>query len=335
MHAEAEDFGVERGADTCRTLAPAGGFDASRHALAACDRLGGNHCSHPRCAQGAGPGLRWRQRRDDLRAGRGRDHQGRTTAARQQAAVQDPRARDQALRTSRPTIYSASIELSKVLNGETEDSARQQAARRVLHGQDPVPDGLLRRVAGLLRPDRPEPAPATATTAPPSSGWRRCRGSCPRPRASSRRSAPTIPRTLDAADHGRGPRRALLPARPPLLPQGGDFDQAITLFQSVQRDEPVLHQGQVLRGRHLRPRVQGQAGGRRLQGTSSSIGRGAAQYDSKGDIDQFVELANLQLARVFYSTQQYDLVDQVLREAATRSRPTGSSRCSRPRGPTS
>ena len=113
--------------------------------------------------------------------------------------------------------------------------------------------------------------------------------------------------------------------------QKGNFKEAVELFSTVPTEQRVLRSGQAVRGRHARPRVPGQAGRRVLQGGAPRPRPRAATPKVK----PFEDLANLSLARTFYSTGQFDLAGEVLRPRVAGFVRLGRTASSRPRGRTS
>ncbi len=198
-------------------------------------------------------------------------------------------------------FYSASIELNKVIEGESGDSeANKQKAEfwmgKALYNMkfysaslsyfdQHRPEGAVARllqrdaeVAGVV-----EPAAARFDRHP-------------------RQDRQVQPGRAGSAGAGEGPRRALLPARQVLLPEGAvqGGRRAVPGRPDQQR---LLRPGQAVRGRHLRPRVPGQAGRRGLQRGLADRGRRArTSASSRTRI-----IANLSLARTFYSTGQFEL----------------------------
>lgn len=89
--------------------------------------------------------------------------------------------------------------------------------------------------------------------------------------------------------------------------KGGDenFDKAISLFQQVSREDKVFIKAKFFEGvTHVR-KYQGKPA---IEAFKEILAIGAdrpAAYD-KADIETYEELARLQMGRVFYSTQQFD-----------------------------
>jgi tetratricopeptide (TPR) repeat protein len=86
----------------------------------------------------------------------------------------------------------------------------------------------------------------------------------------------------------------------------GEFEQAIGLFQSVSRENPFYIKAKFFEGVTYVRQYQGKPALNAFK-EILAIGQERPKYYSKNDIESFTELANLQLARIFYSTQQYDL----------------------------
>ena len=249
------------------------------------------------------------------------------------AAVEDARARHQALRQE-----GLLLGLDRAQEGARRRERRrreEQAARRVLHGQDALPDGLLRRRRCAYF-DKIVQAGDQHTYHGATLKWLAALSRVlPETSGILEKIGTYDPSALERSVARVGQGRAAVPARPPLLPEGRRrrLRQGDRAVQQVDREERVLHQGEVLRGRHLRPQVRRQARGRRVQGHPHHR-RGAPAAVPADDIDDYRELAQLQMARVFYSTQQFDTSIKYF-EKLRRTRPTGPSRCSRRRGRTS
>jgi len=133
----------------------------------------------------------------------------------------------------------------------------------------------------------------------------------PRPRGFSRRSA-----AYDVARASANPSLQSVHDEPPVPARtattttaaaDGDFDKAIALFRQVPRNSEFFIKAKFFEGVTYCAQVPGQA---RWSTRSSDIladrrMSGPAQYRAD-DIDNYRELAQLQMARVFYSTQQFD-----------------------------
>ena len=249
-------------------------------------------------------------------------------------AVEDARARDQALRQE-----GLLLGVDRAQEGARRRERRrreEQAARRVLHGQDALPDGLLRRLARLLRQDRP--------------GRRRAHLSRRRAQVARRAVAraardvrhPREDRHLRAARARRSVARVgartscyfLLGRHYYRRGGDGDFDKAIACSSRSSRNSEFFIKAKFFEGvTYVR------------------------KYEGKPAVDAFKEILDhrrgapeavhgrrhrqLQRARAAADGARVLLdaavrhVDQVLREARRRTRPTGPSRCSRRRGRTS
>ncbi len=182
--------------------------------------------------------------------------------------LEDARARDQALRQE-----GLLLGLDRAQEGARRRERRrreEQAARRVLHGQDALPDELLRGLARVLRQDRPGRRRAHRRTALEFAGSPRSRACSPRRPASSRRSAPTTPAQLRGSVARRRSRTSCTSCSAATSTAAAAATvtsrRSSSLFQKVSRRQRVLHQGQVLRGRHVRSQVRGPARRRRVQG---------------------------------------------------------------------
>jgi tetratricopeptide (TPR) repeat protein len=86
----------------------------------------------------------------------------------------------------------------------------------------------------------------------------------------------------------------------------GDFEQAIGLFQNVKRENLFFIKAKFFEGVTYVRQYKGKPA---LDAFKEIlvIGEERPDYYTSDDIATFSELANLQLARIFYSTQQYDL----------------------------
>jgi tetratricopeptide (TPR) repeat protein len=85
----------------------------------------------------------------------------------------------------------------------------------------------------------------------------------------------------------------------------GDFDKAIGLFQQVDRNSNHFIKAKFFEGVTYVRKYEGKPAVDAFKEILIIGEERPAQY-SKDDIDNYRELAQLQLARVFYSTQQYD-----------------------------
>jgi tetratricopeptide (TPR) repeat protein len=86
----------------------------------------------------------------------------------------------------------------------------------------------------------------------------------------------------------------------------GNFDQAISLFQSVQEKSPFFVKAKFFEGVTYVRQYKGAPAVDAFKNILV-IGQERPEGYSAEDVDVYEELAELQLARVFYSTQQYDL----------------------------
>jgi tetratricopeptide (TPR) repeat protein len=87
--------------------------------------------------------------------------------------------------------------------------------------------------------------------------------------------------------------------------QQGQFEQAVDLFQRVSRDDPFFLRAKFFEAvTHVR-QYEGQPAVEAFQDLLIINEEMPSTYE-RGQIRRFAELARLQLARVFYSTQQYD-----------------------------
>lgn len=85
----------------------------------------------------------------------------------------------------------------------------------------------------------------------------------------------------------------------------GDFEQAISLFQSVSKEDPFFVKAKFFEGVTYVRQYKGKPAVQAFKDILV-IAEERPKYYSRDDVDQFQELAWLQLARVFYSTQQFD-----------------------------
>lgn len=85
----------------------------------------------------------------------------------------------------------------------------------------------------------------------------------------------------------------------------GDFDKAIELFQNVQRENPFYIKSKFFEGVTYVRKYEGRPAVDAMK-EILTIGRERPTYYTRADIRKYEELAILQMARVFYSTQQYD-----------------------------
>lgn len=85
----------------------------------------------------------------------------------------------------------------------------------------------------------------------------------------------------------------------------GNFEQAISLFQAVKVESPFYVKAKFFEGVTYVRQYKGAPAVEAFK-QILIIGQERPSYYSAEDIETYEELANLQLARVFYSTQQYD-----------------------------
>jgi predicted negative regulator of RcsB-dependent stress response len=85
----------------------------------------------------------------------------------------------------------------------------------------------------------------------------------------------------------------------------GDFEKAVSLFEQVDRNSPFYIKAKFFEGVTYVREYQGKPAVDAFK-QILIIGEERPPQYSSDDIDNFRELAQLQLARVFYSTQQYD-----------------------------
>ena len=85
----------------------------------------------------------------------------------------------------------------------------------------------------------------------------------------------------------------------------GDFEQAVTLFQSVSAESPFYVKAKFFEGVTFVRQYQGKPAVDAFKDILV-IAETRPKFYSKADVDQFQELTWLQMARVFYSTKQFD-----------------------------
>ena len=85
----------------------------------------------------------------------------------------------------------------------------------------------------------------------------------------------------------------------------GDFDKAISLFQQVSRDSPFFIKAKFFEGVTYVRKYEGKPAVDAFKDILI-IGEEHPHQYAADDVDNYRELAQLQMARVFYSTQQFD-----------------------------
>lgn len=85
----------------------------------------------------------------------------------------------------------------------------------------------------------------------------------------------------------------------------GDFDKAIELFRQVDRENPFFIKAKFFEGVTFVRKYEGRPAIDAFK-EILVIGQERPKYFTAADIKKYEELATLQMARVFYSTQQYD-----------------------------
>lgn len=85
----------------------------------------------------------------------------------------------------------------------------------------------------------------------------------------------------------------------------GNFDQAVALFQAVRVESPFYVKAKFFEGVTYVRQYRGAPAVDAFK-QILVIGQERPSYYSQEDVETFEDLANLQMARVFYSTQQYD-----------------------------
>jgi tetratricopeptide (TPR) repeat protein len=200
--------------------------------------------------------------------------------------------------------YSASIELAKVINGETDDSPANKQTAEFVMAKTLYQMGFY--AASLAYFDR---------IVQLGTGHRYYNVTLKWLAALSR----VLPETSGILEKigGYDPSDLLQPVLEDvrdelyyLLGQHfyrrGDFDQAINLFQSVRQDSAFFIKAKFFEGVTYVRRYEGKPAVSAFQ-EILIIGEERPDHYTRDEIDNFVDLANLQLARVFYSTQQYEL----------------------------
>ncbi|MEZ4362314.1 MAG: hypothetical protein R3B48_19145 [Kofleriaceae bacterium] len=202
--------------------------------------------------------------------------------------------------------FSASIELKKVLEGESGDSARNKQRAEFFMGKTLY---QLQFYAGALSffgaiatagPDHPHHAAtlkwlaALSVKLPDTSGILAKIGSYDES-------------ALDDPAIGNSRDQLYLLLGRFYYSKGGDenFDKAISLFQRVSRDSEFFIKAKFFEGVTYVRKYEGKPA---IEAFKEILVIGAdrpKQYD-KADIESYEELARLQMGRVFYSTQQFD-----------------------------
>ena len=197
--------------------------------------------------------------------------------------------------------YSASIELSKVVEGESGDSEPNKQKAEFWMGKALYNMKYYSASLSLLRSHRSEGPVARLLQRDPEVA-RVAVAPAARLDRHPREDRQVQPRRARSAGAREGARRALLPARQVLLPEG-ELQGGRRAVPGGPAEQRLLRRGQAVRGRDARSPVRGQAGRRVLQGGPADRGaeRGSAS------IQPYADIANLSLARTFYSTGQFDL----------------------------
>lgn len=202
--------------------------------------------------------------------------------------------------------FSASIELKKVIDGESGDSTRNKQRAEFFMGKTLY---QLRFYAGALSyfdkiatagDSHPYHAAtlkwlaALAQKLPDTSG---------------------ILAKIGSYDEAALDDPSIGPAKDQLLfllgrfyySKGGDenFDKAISLFQQVSRESDSFIKAKFFEGVTQVRKYQGKPAIDAFK-EILAIGADKPKQYAKGDIETYEELARLQMARVFYSTQQFD-----------------------------
>ncbi|MCA9676061.1 MAG: hypothetical protein H6709_11095 [Kofleriaceae bacterium] len=200
--------------------------------------------------------------------------------------------------------YSASIELKKVLAGETGDNPKNQQRAEFFLGKTLYQMGFY---AGALKSFEDIVAAgdehsyhgatlkwlaALSRVLPETSGILKLIGSYD----VSALEDPTLDEVRDELYY-------LLGRHFYTLGEGG-FDQAIDLFTRISRDSPFYIKAKFFEGVTYVRKLEGKPAGEAFK-EILVIGRERPPQYKPEDIDQFEELAIQQMARVFYSTQNY------------------------------
>ena len=200
--------------------------------------------------------------------------------------------------------YSASIEFYKVVNGETEDGASNKQRAEFFVGKTLYQMGYY--AASLAYFDRIVQQGAA----------HRYHGATLKWLAALSRVLPETSGILDRIgtyDPSALDEPIMESVRDELyyllgrhFYRQGDFDQAISLFQNVGRENPFYIKAKFFEGVTYVRQYKGKPA---LESFKEILVIGAEKpkFYTKEDIAAYTELANLQLARIFYSTQQYDL----------------------------
>lgn len=200
--------------------------------------------------------------------------------------------------------YSASIEFYKVVNGETEDDAANKQRAEFFVGKTLYQMGYY--AAALAYFDRIVQAGAA----------HRYHGATLKWLAALSRVLPETSGILErigSYDVSALDEPIMESVRDELyyllgrhFYRQGDFDQAISLFTQVSRESPFFIKAKFFEGVTYVRKYQGKPALDAFKEILAIAQERPKQY-SADDIEKFEELANLQMARIFYSTQQYDL----------------------------
>jgi tetratricopeptide (TPR) repeat protein len=214
--------------------------------------------------------------------------------------------------------YSASIEFKKVLSGTSDSQANKERAQFFL-GKTLYQMGYY--AAALAYFDQivsPEAAEAAGAPSPGGPGHRYY-GPTLKWLAALSRVLPETSGILDKIgrydpadleqtlfDEVRDELYYLLGRHYYRQGGEGDFDTAIDLFQRVTTTSPFYVKAKFFEGVTYVRKFQGAPAVNAFKDLLVIAEERPAYYES-AEIDQFRELAWLQMARIFYSTQQYDL----------------------------
>lgn len=200
-------------------------------------------------------------------------------------------------------FYSASIEFFKVLNGETDDAEANKQRAEFFMGKTLYQMGYY--AASLAYFDRIVQAGQA----------HRYHGATLKWLAALSRVLPETSGILDRIgtyDPSELDQDIMKDVRDELLfllgrhfYRQGNFDQAIELFQQVSRESPFFVRAKYFEGVTYVRQYKGRPATDAFK-EILVIGEERPKYYSRDEIESFVEMANLNMARIFYSTQQYD-----------------------------
>jgi tetratricopeptide (TPR) repeat protein len=200
--------------------------------------------------------------------------------------------------------YSASIEFYKVLSGETKDSEANQQRAEFFMGKTLYQMGFY--AASLAYFDRIVQAGAAHRYHGATLKWLAALSRVlPETSGILDRIGTYDPSDLDQPimDDVRDELYYLLGRH---FYRQGQFDQAVTLFQTVTKQNKFFIKAKFFEGVTYVRQYKGKPALDAFKDILV-IGRERPDFYTAADVEAFEELANLQLARIFYSTNQYDL----------------------------